>query len=276
MNAPSASGTGERSCTNRMTRTKAFLTHLLVSVTVVSALLGVLVTRWYPMPYFVADGGWQGLRLIVGIDIVLGPLLSFVVYSPAKTRRALLFDYAVIGLLQVSAFGFGVWTVFTQRTALVVFADGSFYTVPADEIALAGTRARTIAARASTTPAYAVVRMPEDPEARQELRRESLATMRPLFLRGDLMEPLGPATVPLLQEYAVDLSRAARGSPRLREVLDGFLARNGARETDFLFLPLVCKFRSLTIVLDPRTGGVRGFLPIGYGPGRTIAEDGGA
>ncbi len=258
-----------------MTRTKAFLTHLLVSITVVAALLGVLVTRWYPMPYFVADGGWQGLRLIVGIDIVLGPLLSFVVYSPAKSRRALLFDYTVIGLLQIAAFTFGVWTVFTQRTALVVFADGSFYTVPADEVALAGARAQTIAEEASTTPAYAVVRMPEDLEARQELRRESLATMRPLFMRGDLMEPLGRGTVRVLKEYAVDLSRAVRGSPRLRGALDEFLAGSGGRETDFLFLPLMCKFRSLTIALDPATGDVRGFLPIGYGPGRTIVENDG-
>ena len=41
-----------------MGKLKAFLVHLLVSVIVVSALLLLLISRWYPMPYFLADGGW--------------------------------------------------------------------------------------------------------------------------------------------------------------------------------------------------------------------------
>ena len=59
-----------------MTRIQAFLIHLGISAVIYAGLLYLIIFIWYPQPYFTADGGWQGIRLVTGIDMVLGP------YSP--------------------------------------------------------------------------------------------------------------------------------------------------------------------------------------------------
>ena len=43
------------------------------------------------------------------IDVILGPLLTLLVYKQGK--KTLLFDLTVIVLLQISALGYGLWTI---------------------------------------------------------------------------------------------------------------------------------------------------------------------
>ena len=73
-------------------RIKAFLIHLGISLVILFVLLYLLVFVWYPPPLFAADGGMQGLKIILGVDLVLGPLLTLMVYNPAKGWKRLKFD----------------------------------------------------------------------------------------------------------------------------------------------------------------------------------------
>jgi hypothetical protein len=71
-----------------------------------SALIGatvvvVMLTLWYPRPYFDAMGGQALLALIVGVDVTLGPLLTLIVFNPKK--QELKFDLAVIAACQLTA-----------------------------------------------------------------------------------------------------------------------------------------------------------------------------
>ena len=52
------------------------------------------------------------LFLVVGIDVVLGPLLTLIVFHPKK--KSLIWDLAVIVAVQLGALGYGVW-VMAQR-----------------------------------------------------------------------------------------------------------------------------------------------------------------
>ena len=45
----------------------------------------------------------------------MGRRRSLVIFNPAKTRRHLVMDFTVIGLLQVAALAYGLWTVFVAR-----------------------------------------------------------------------------------------------------------------------------------------------------------------
>ena len=67
-----------------MTKLRAFAIHLIVSATVILAFLGVMFFVWYPVPYFETDGGWKVLRILAGVDVVLGPLLTLIVFKPGK------------------------------------------------------------------------------------------------------------------------------------------------------------------------------------------------
>ena len=76
---------------------------------------------WYPYPYRELSGGRELLALVVAVDMVLGPLITLVICNAAKMRRDLVMDFTVIGLLQVAALTYGLWTVFVARPVHLVF-----------------------------------------------------------------------------------------------------------------------------------------------------------
>ena len=67
-----------------MTRWRAAGIHLLLSALLGVCVLALLFFVWYPGPLFRATGGEKLLLLIVGIDIVAGPLLTLCVYDAKK------------------------------------------------------------------------------------------------------------------------------------------------------------------------------------------------
>jgi hypothetical protein len=249
-----------------MGKTRAFLFHLAISAASATALVAAAVWLWFPLPYFVTDGGWQGIRLVFLIDVVLGPCLTLVVYNRKKTRRALAFDYLVIALLQVSALGFGIWTVFSQRTVLVVLADGAFYTVDAETAVRLGDRGAAVIRDAPTRPAYGVIAMPEEIEAQQALRKESLSTRRPLYLFSERLESLDAAAEPVLASYALDPEAAVAGSPVFQGRLRKFLASRHAEATSFLFLPVISRYQNFVLVFSADSPEPVGWLYVQVRP----------
>ena len=80
---------------------------------------------WYPPPYFEFDGGMNVMRLLLVVDVVLGPLLTLVVFQRGK--KGLRRDLAVIGALQLAAFVYGAGLMFQYRPAFVVYAEKNFF-----------------------------------------------------------------------------------------------------------------------------------------------------
>jgi len=79
--------------------------------------------NWYPQPYFSIDGGWQGIRLVAAVDLVLGPLITFLIFDLSKSRREIVFDLATIVVIQFSALAYGVYTTYSQRPLAIVLID---------------------------------------------------------------------------------------------------------------------------------------------------------
>jgi len=90
---------------------------------------------WYPGELFFLDGGWQGLKIVALIDLILGPLLTLVLYKPGK--KSLVFDMACVAVFQIAALGYGFYVTHQQRTVAIVFADRQFTTLSADAAKLA-------------------------------------------------------------------------------------------------------------------------------------------
>lgn len=231
-----------------MTKTRAFLVHLALSAAVAAAALAVFVQFWYPMPFFLADGGWQGLRLVVAVDVVLGPLLTLVVYRATKSRRELTFDYACIGAVQVLALALGLWVVHGHRTALVAFAEDRFYTVDAATAESLGPQAHALLDSTPSRPLYAAVRMPESEHERQALRREALQTRRPLHLRADLLTPL--ASEALASIAAEDAWDPSEEEAAAASVLTSLRTRTGEAA---VVVPATGRYRNVALAFDPST-----------------------
>ena len=111
---------------------KAFGWHLLASLLIAAVSLGVVFFVWYPQPLYQATGVIKIFLIMLGIDIILGPLLTFIVYKPKK--RTLKFDLAVIVLIQLAAFAYGFYHVYDGRPAWIAYNIDRFDLVKNNEI----------------------------------------------------------------------------------------------------------------------------------------------
>lgn len=244
-----------------MTRWKAFLIHLGLSAILYVVLLYLIVFLWYPQPYFAADGGWQAVRLITGVDLVLGPMLTLIVFKSGKPglRR----DLSLIGMLQVIALIWGTWLVYEQRIAMVAYANGAFYTLNTEQVLAAGGRAPAVAAQSSTTPPYAFVRMPaaaRDP--RETIIVKSLYSGKFVHQYGENYEPLGSTNLPEVLAHAVRIEDYSAVSEQNSKNLENFLARHGGEIQNYAFLQLRCRYQELLLALRRSDGSIIDTLDI--------------
>jgi hypothetical protein len=115
-------------------RLKAFGTHLLCSALALTLVLGALHLGWYHWP------GWhltEALHLIVvmvGVDVVIGPLITLIVANPGKPRRELARDIALIVTVQLVALGYGAMTLWQGRPLYYAFSVNCLQVVQASDI----------------------------------------------------------------------------------------------------------------------------------------------
>ena len=100
---------------------KAALLHSIITLCVVVSLALIVFELWYPSNLSEMLRGGELFKLVLLGEVVLGPLLSFVVFSPLKARRELVLDYTFIAVVQFSALGYGVFSVASSRPAYLVF-----------------------------------------------------------------------------------------------------------------------------------------------------------
>lgn len=108
--------------------------HVLGSV-VVLALVGLLVfALWFRPPLGQLAGGLHLFWIIVGVDLVCGPLLTLLLYRSTKSRLALAVDFSLIALLQLTALGYGLHTLAHARPLAHVFEVDRFRLVSYSDI----------------------------------------------------------------------------------------------------------------------------------------------
>jgi hypothetical protein len=115
-------------------RLRASGIHLGASLAVSVVLILLITQLWYPRPFFSIASGRDIFFLILGCDLILGPLLTLVVFDLRKPRRELIRDIALIGLIQVVAMGYGVRSLLQARPAFIVYNAGQFNVTLANEL----------------------------------------------------------------------------------------------------------------------------------------------
>lgn len=117
---------------NLIDKIKVFLIHLSISFLITLGCLAIIYFIWYPEPLYKATGITKIFLLMVGVDIVLGPLLTFIVYK--KGKKSLKFDLAVIVLIQLSALIYGVYKVSEGRPIWIVYNVDRFDLIRVNDI----------------------------------------------------------------------------------------------------------------------------------------------
>ena len=108
----------------------AFFAHLVVSALVLLTIYFLARTIWYPEYFYDLDGGFEASKVIFLVDLVLGPLLTLLIYKPKK--KGLMFDLSCIVLMQLMALSYGIYLLYSYRPVALVMQNNSFFSVTAD------------------------------------------------------------------------------------------------------------------------------------------------
>lgn len=100
-------------------RFRCFLTHLSISACVAVLSLLLIFKVWYPFPFDKALGVGHIILIMLAIDVTLGPLLTLILAKEGK--KGLKFDFLIIGIVQLSALFYGLYSIEKGRPVWVVF-----------------------------------------------------------------------------------------------------------------------------------------------------------
>jgi hypothetical protein len=115
-------------------RLKAFGTHLLCSAIALTLVLGALYLGWYHWPGWHLTEAVHVVVVMVGVDVVVGPLITLIIANARKPRRELARDIAIIVAVQLVALGYGTTTLWNGRPLYYAFSVNCLQVVQASDI----------------------------------------------------------------------------------------------------------------------------------------------
>lgn len=108
--------------------------HALLSLAIGVACAAIVFLAWYPMPYREILGVGSIFMLILIVDVVCGPLMTLILASPRKSKRETIFDFTLIGTIQLAALLYGLHSVWVARPAVLAFERDRLVVLGANEI----------------------------------------------------------------------------------------------------------------------------------------------
>lgn len=243
-------------------RLRAFLLHLAISL-FFSALAALLVFGiWYPYPYRYISGGRELFLLVIAVDVVMGPIITMVIFNRSKTYRHLFMDFTIIGLLQVAALLYGLWAVFSARPVHLVF---EYY--------------RVAVVHAADVDQSTLIQAPPSLQS-LPLNGPTLLSLRPfkggneefdstMAALGGVSQAAQPALWQPWDAARVEILKASRPAIGLKQrfteqasQIDDAIVATGRAADHLRYLPLLSRKQAWTVLIDAQTTVPVGFLPL--------------
>ncbi|MBM0105663.1 hypothetical protein JM946_12930 [Steroidobacter sp. S1-65] len=239
---------------------RAVLLHFLVTLAMAVAAAALIFVVWYPDPFQAMLGGTRFFVLITVCDLVLGPLTSLIIYNSKKTRRALIFDYTVVGIVQVAAFVYGVMSISNARPAYIAFVKDRFEVVIAED--LADKDLQDARAPYRTRPKWGPILIgTQRPTDREELNNLIFAAME-----GKDLQNFPRYFVPYEQvaaavkEIGKPMAALYKRHPEARRLIEDENIK--APDEQLRWLPIRGTRSFWTVLLDADTGELLGYIPV--------------
>jgi len=244
-------------------RLRAAAIHLGLSVLVAAVTAMLVFAIWYPYPYREISGGRELFQLVVAVDIVLGPLLTFAVFNRAKPRGELRRDLAFIVALQLAGLAYGLWTVHLARPVHMVFEYDRFRVVHQTDIPreLESQVPAGIELAPAGGPTVLALRPFRSAQENQEFTMAALGGLQ-LSARPELWQPYELGRAQVLQA-AKPVAQLKQRFPQRAAEIDAVLQQAGRDAASTAWLPLVArKAEAWTVLLDGKTAEVIGYVPL--------------
>lgn len=236
--------------------------HLGISLCIAALAAVVVFGWWYPYPYREISGGRSLFMLVVSVDVVMGPLITLIIFNRAKPRRELLTDFTIVGLLQVAALSYGLWTVFIARPVHMVFEYTRMtvvHAVDVDPILLA--KAPIDLQKLPLTGPTTIGLRPFKSSAEEFDATMAAIGGAPLSARSDLWQAYS-ASVPDVLKEAKPAAQLLTRFAAQTALIDETIQTTGKPVDQLRYLPLVGRDKAWTVLLDAITAAPVGFIPL--------------
>jgi hypothetical protein len=161
-------------------RFKALGLHLMASATALMLIFGALYFGWYRWPGWYLSDVSQVVIVMAGVDLVVGPLFTFIVAGANKPRRVLARDIAVIVAIQLVALTYGAMSIWSGRPLYYAFSENVLQFVQAYDISpgegdLARRQKAALAPHWYSLPRWIWAPLPEDSHERGRIVASAVA-----------------------------------------------------------------------------------------------------
>ena len=241
---------------------KALAAHIAISAVLVAVALALLFWRWLPAPLFATEGGGEGLKLILLVDVVLGPLLTLVVFNPAKPRAELVRDLGVVALIQLAGYGYGLHSLHAARVQALAYENGRFHSVRAPVFSGQQIAADGWQSLGAASPYVVDVRSPQGDEVAGVMTFQ-LAAGIPAHALHFLYQPYAHAAARHWPEGRT-LAQLQASQPAVAAAAQAWLHRQSLAENAVRFYRVEGVFGNAVLAFDETgrwRGGFAGELP---------------
>jgi len=250
-----------------MSRTTAAFYHFIISAVIFSGLAYLVIFVWYPDFFFAIDGGWEGMRIIIGVDLVLGPLLTFVVFKSGKPGLKL--DLTLIGIFQTLCLSAGAYVVYSERPTFFIYYEKHFYSSSQDTFENYGRIPPDPSEYSETTPAMVYTNIPENPIEEADVRQTLFQDGIPLWIYAPVYRPLAEYMDVVVTQGAAEADMRERDE---KGNLDPWLIKHQGGFDDFAFIPIHSRYRDVYLGIRIKTRELIDIVEVPP-PLGSIAED---
>jgi len=152
-------------------KVKATLIHLALSILLVGLIMGSIIFFFFPSLFIGVSDFKEVASIIIIVDLVLGPLLTFVVFQPHK--KTLKFDLSVIAAIQIVALSYGAYALYQIHPVYITFNIDRFSIINAVDAEPEKAKLSEYNISKLSTAKLAFVKLPDDIKARNQLIWES-------------------------------------------------------------------------------------------------------
>jgi hypothetical protein len=245
-----------------LNRWKAAALHLGLSAVVAAIVVTVMLALWYPQPYFDAMGGMGLLKILIGVDVTIGPLLTLIIFDTRK--KSLRFDLSVIAFLQIAALVYGIYIMFEARPVYTAFVKDRFEVVPADQLDPADLAEGAADYRmlSLTGPRMVGVRFPDQSNA-EEWNKLVFSGVAGKDIQNypKYYIPYADAKAQVVRK-SQPLSTLLKDHPERAAAVRAAVTKSGLAEDALAYVPLMGREAAMTALIDKSDARIVGVLPI--------------
>ena len=234
--------------------------HSLCTMLIACLAAWVVFGVWYAYPYRELSGGRELFLLVVAVDVVCGPLLTFVLFNPKKPRKELWMDLGVVAFIQLAALGYGMWTVWQARPLYLVHEVDRYKVISVPDIKAEELKAlpANLKPQLWAGPQTVSIRPPKNAEEYNKVLFEAATGGRDYAERPEFYIPYeGEAALKSLKR-AKPLTVFLQKQPDQQEAARKLALEKGVDLKEWFYLPVVAR-QDWVAVLD-KQGQIQCFL----------------